>query len=71
MLTVKKNQGQLNRLKPTYIGRTAGYSFYECPVYGDESPMLTKVDGIWMATTIWEIEDASEEIKWAESNSII
>ena len=53
--TRKNNQNQLNTLKPDFIARRGGVSFFECPIGGDESPMLAKdTGGIWFDTNIWE-----------------
>jgi hypothetical protein len=60
--TIKKNQEQLNRLKPSYIGRTCGVSLWECPVYGDETTMLTKIDGIWFDSGYMELEDIADDM---------
>tara|TARA_R110000751_G_scaffold198661_1_gene303471 strand:- start:241 stop:459 length:219 start_codon:yes stop_codon:yes gene_type:complete len=68
--TRKNNQNQLNTLKPDFIARRGGVSFFECPIGGDESPMLAKdTGGIWFDTNIWEIEDAAEEIQWLKSKA--
>jgi hypothetical protein len=33
---------QINRNNPFYVGTVKGYKFYECPIYGDERPLLVK-----------------------------
>jgi hypothetical protein len=60
---LKRNQKQLNKLKPDFIIRQGGFSFYECPVFGDESPMLVKSGDTWFQSNIWEIDDIKDALE--------
>ena len=52
---------QFVRPNLTHVGTVAGVRFYEHPIHGDESPLIAKFNGDWVATFFWEIEDAHAE----------
>lgn len=56
----EKTQDKITAEKPFFIGRVAGFSFYEHPIMGDETTMLVKFDGVWYLSDQWEIVDADE-----------
>lgn len=39
-----------NELEPEYIGIEDGIELYEHPIFGDEVPLITKIDGVWYDT---------------------
>lgn len=49
-----KQHARIEALTPTYIGMIEGWPAYEHPVFGDESPLIVKVNGRWCKTDQWE-----------------
>ena len=48
-------------MNPTVIGRVSGYTFYECPVHGDETALYaTDSNGHWGKTRFWELPQFDE-----------
>jgi hypothetical protein len=48
-------------MNPTIIGRVSGYTFYECPVHGDETALYaTDGNGNWGKTWFWEVPQFDE-----------
>ena len=43
------------RTKPTFIGAVLGVKFYECPIHGDEAPLLIKKGDGYMYTHFHEL----------------
>lgn len=46
--------------KATLIGIVAGVKYYENPVFGDEAPLMVKVNGELIETDYWELCDADD-----------
>lgn len=53
------------KTKPTQlIGVVAGHWLYEHPEFGDEVPMLVKLDGAWVETEFYELPDVEDFLGW-------
>lgn len=53
--------------KPTLIGIVGGQSFYEHPIYGDESTLVCITSaGFKINTDFWELPTAEEAIDVAD-----
>lgn len=46
--------------RPTHLGTVNGVRYFEHPRYGDESPLLANLDGVWYITDFWEVPDLSD-----------
>ncbi len=50
-------------MNPTVIGRVSGYTFYECPVHGDQTALYaTYGNGNWGKSQFWELPQVEELI---------
>lgn len=54
------NQTRIDAAKPTFIGFSGPYMFYEHPVHGDEAPLMIRLNGNWFNSGFWELPDPSE-----------
>lgn len=50
-----------NSLKPTLIDNSYGIGFFECPVDGDESPLLVRKDGVFYYSTLYDLPTSAAE----------
>ena len=50
----------------TYLFTVGGVSFYEHGEYGDEHPLMAKVNGVWVSTFFWDKPDIFEVADWLE-----
>ena len=50
----------------TYLFTVGGVSFYEHGEYGDEHPLMAKVNGVWVSTFFWDKPDTFEVADWLE-----
>lgn len=50
-------QARCTELRPDYIGTRNGIRYFEHPVYGDEHPLLAKIEGVWFTTDELELPD--------------
>ena len=47
--------------KPAKIGVVGGVTLYECPVHGDEVPMLFNIDGLYVSSSLYNEPDIDAE----------
>ena len=57
-----KGRAKFFALNPSLIGTVGDYTFYECPVRGDESSLyaVNKVDGSWGRTWHHDVPSLDE-----------
>lgn len=52
---IDMTQKDLKALKPYRVGRVRGHNFFECPINGDESPLLCEHAGVLCYSEFWEL----------------
>jgi len=63
----EKGSEYIERCNPDYIGTVAGVRFHEHPTFGDEAPLIAKIDGRWVKTCFYELPTFCP--KYGEFNS--
>jgi len=56
------NKDKFFKLSPTLLGVCAGAKLYECPINGDEAPVVLVMDGKAYRTNQYEVDDFADYI---------
>jgi len=63
----EKGSANIERANPDYIGTVGGIRFHEHPIFGDEAPLIAKIEGRWVKTCFYELPTFCP--KYGEFNS--
>ena len=63
MKTLTANAKKFLAMNPTYLTRRRGYTFYECPIHGDEARIKAITpEGKIVSTDSYELDDLNDWI---------
>lgn len=48
---------------PTLVATVGEFKLYECPMWGDENPLICQRLGVWYRTRFWDVPTLEELIE--------